>query len=252
MKPLSIALFLLPLLTGLSAAGTAGRAATLPDNLADCLRTVSQGSRALPGCEDFFAVLHASTPPIERGIAGKASARAPLPVARPLEATPRPATAAIQSASRPILPVARPQPPCSRGPSYFMQGKEQFSRNGGLYYAAEAANRDARIAFAVPPHCRIESPFAGEAVFAGSFAGYGGTVILLDKAGNHIVLAGFDELNVSRGDEIGKGTTLGLAAARKPEALTSMFATEADALLYLEIRSRIGKTDPVEFLAGNF
>lgn len=252
MKPLRRVLILLSVLTGLAAANTPGRAATLPDNLADCLRTAAHDSRALPGCEDFFAVLHSSAPLIERRAVDKTPARAPLPVARPLEAMPAPAPAKALAAAGPVLPLARPQPPCARGASYFQQGKERLSRNGGLHYAAGAENRDSRIAFAVPPHCRIESPLAGEVVFAGSFAGYGGTVILLDKAGNHIVLAGFDELQVSRGEEIAKGMTLGRAAARKPEALTSMFATEADALLYLEIRPRSGKADPVEFLAGNF
>lgn len=246
------ALFLLLLLTGFAAAGTAGTAAALPDNLADCLRTASSDSRVLPGCDDFLAVLHASTPMTERGTVDKVPARTPRPLARPLETAPPRMLATVQSAARPILPVARPQPPCLRDASYFLQGKERLSRSGGLYYAVEAENRDARVAFAVPPHCRIESPLAGEVVFAGTFAGYGGTVILLDKAGNHIVLAGFEELQVSRGEKIGRGTTLGSAGARKPEALTSMFTTEADALLYLEIRSHKGKADPVEFLAGNF
>lgn len=136
--------------------------------------------------------------------------------------------------------------------AYFQRGRDRLGREGEIYYAAEAANRDARVAFAMPPHCRIESPIAGEVVFASSFAGYGGMVILLDKAGNHIVLAGFDELNVMRGERIARGRPLGLIAARKPEPLSGMFATAAGALLYLEIRPRSGKADPVEFLAGNF
>jgi murein DD-endopeptidase MepM/ murein hydrolase activator NlpD len=253
LKPVAWGLYLLSLIAALAASGAAGTAAgSLPDNLADCLRTNSGGSQALPGCEDFFALLHRSAPMIAHREAPAARNPAPRPLARPPEASRHRAGIMAAAMSGIAVPVARPQTSCLRSAAYFQSGQEHLEREGSIHHAAEAANRDARIALTMPPHCRIETPIAGEVVFAGSFAGYGGTIILLDKKGNHIVLAGFGDLDVARGDRVARGTILGRMAAQRPEALTSMFPEAPGALLYLEIRPQSGQTNPVEWLAANF
>ncbi|MEW6089637.1 peptidoglycan DD-metalloendopeptidase family protein [Parvibaculum sp.] len=253
MTPAARAMLLLPLLAAFAAAAPANAATgNLPANLADCLRANGAGAAAMPGCEDFFAVLHSAPPLAGRQPVMTAPAPVATPLARPAGNRPQQERRAALPAAIAALPIERPQPPCTRGPAFFLRGREPLEREGTLHYAAEAANRDARIAFSVPPLCRIESPFGGEVVFAGSFAGYGGTIILLDKAGNHIVMAGFDDLGVSRGETIARGAALGRVAARRPEALKDMFGKAAGALLYLEVRSRKGKSDPAEWLAANF
>lgn len=253
MKPAAWGLCLLSLIAAFAASGTAGAAAgTLPDNLADCLRTNSGGWHALPGCEDFFTVLHASPPAIAHDPAPGAYRTVPRPLARPAEDKPRRGSSGTVAASTKALPLARPEAACVLGAANFQAGRSRLERQRGVHFAAEGANRDARIALEVPPHCRIETPLAGEVVFAGSFAGYGGTIILLDARGNHIVLAGFGEIDVTRGEAIGRGAMLGRIASRKPDALIGMFPGAPGALLYLEIRPQTGKADPVEWLAANF
>lgn len=250
MKATRTALLLLSLSAGVMEAGPATASpGILPDNLADCLRATGDTSPALSGCEDFFAILHTTAPQVERQYAGAAPARTPLPLARPAGTGEQKVRSPLQRTAM-ARPLTRPEPPCARGAAHFLQGRGPLERDGEIRYAAEAESGDARVAFAVPPYCHIESPLAGEVVFAGTFAGYGGTVILLDKGGNHIVLAGFDDLHVSRGETLPKGATLGRVAPQRPEALASMFAAANGALLYLEIRPRTGKADPVEWLAG--
>lgn len=253
MKTAAWGLCLLSLIAAFAAPGTAGAVAgTLPENLADCLRTKSGGSHALPGCEDFFAVLHASPPMIARDVAPDAYHAAPRPLARPAEGNPPRGSVRTVASPAKFLPLARPEAACVLGAANFQLGRGSLQREGRIHIAAEGANRDARIALEVRPHCGIETPLAGEVVFAGSFAGYGGTIILLDARGNHIVLAGFDEIDVSRGDNIARGAMLGRIASLRPDALTGMFPEARGALLYLEIRPQSGKADPVEWFAANF
>lgn len=245
MKLSNAAPILLALLTAVLCTRPAGAATwNVPENLADCLREGAGNLPSQAGCEDFFAVLHKAGPLI---------GSAPVPLARPSPPLATTKSDVMQAAMPQGLPLARPNTPatsdCIRTAAHFSGGRRSLESDG-LHYADRSTDRETRVAFSVPPSCRIESPLTGEVVFADNFAGYGGTVILQDNAGNHLVLAGFDELRVARGESVERGSLLGRIAAQKPRALMDMFAAPG-ALLYLEIRSPAGRIDPVRWLAGN-
>lgn len=86
----------------------------------------------------------------------------------------------------------------------------------------------------VPPGCAVQSPADAEVLYAGTFKGYLGIVILDTGRADRLTVAGLGTLDVRRGDRIFRGATIGWMPERAAPALANA-AMDGDAvLLYVE------------------
>ncbi|MDB5413775.1 MAG: Peptidoglycan-specific endopeptidase family, partial [Rubritepida sp.] len=92
------------------------------------------------------------------------------------------------------------------------------------------------LTFAAQPGARVTAPCGGSVAFAAPFRSYGRMVILDCGAGQHLVLAGMERLDVTGGQRIRSGEPVGvLPGAGRPT-------------LYIELRRRGEAVDPRPWL----
>lgn len=81
--------------------------------------------------------------------------------------------------------------------------------------------------------CRVASPATGTILYAGSFKGYLGVVIVEADEGDRITLAGLAAIAVERGARIAEGEELGAAPRKTAPALAGAADGQMPALLIL-------------------
>lgn len=104
--------------------------------------------------------------------------------------------------------------------------------------AGEKSDDTARL-FAVPAGCDVQSPAKALVLFAGTFKGYLGVVILDTGNVDRLTVAGLGNVVVRRGDRIARGTIIGSTSQAAAPALASATENGGAALLYL---GRMGET----------
>lgn len=104
-----------------------------------------------------------------------------------------------------------------------------------VYGEADSAGNHARgITIATQSGAIVDAPRAGQVVFAGEFRSYGQVVIIEIAEGQHILLTGLENINVTEGESVQAGEPVG----RMPEGSSS---------LYLETRKDGEPVDPTTF-----
>ncbi|MBX3492111.1 MAG: M23 family metallopeptidase [Parvibaculum sp.] len=232
-------------MTGRTTAQTAGTADG-GVNLANCLRAGAPAAGMSDLCADFQVAAAAVVrrTDMRRTDSGEHGTK---PMAAPVR--PAPEEVMRSESGRAGIPLARPARACVQPPDFLLQDRDRL-KAAGLYYAAGGASRKTGVAVAVPAGCLIHSPLDGEIVFASPFAGYGNTVIVKRGAGDYLVVAGFSKLHVARGERVKKGTPLGHSPRQNAEALREAFRPGEGVVLYLEVKSANGSTDPLTWLAA--
>jgi hypothetical protein len=81
--------------------------------------------------------------------------------------------------------------------------------------------------------CLAASPVAGTILFAGTFKGYRGVVIIETEKGERLTIAGLDRIIARRGTRIAAGEILGSAPAQTAPALAEAATGAAPSLLLL-------------------
>lgn len=247
MKPLR-AIALVMLVAGAATAGGAmAQTADAADelvNLANCLRAGASSAQLKGLCADFQV---AAAAVVRRTDPEQTGRRSAPPLAMP--ARPVPPESRHSEPHRAGIPLARPARGCVQPPDFLLQDRDRL-KAAGLYYAVDGANRQAGVAIAVPSECLIHSPLDGEIVFANAFAGYGNTVIVKRAAGDYLIVAGLADLRVARGERVKKGAPIGFTARQNAEALRAAFRLGEGVVLYLEVKSTNGNTDPLTWLAA--
>lgn len=225
-------------------------------NLANCLRAEGQVIEASDVCADIRAALIS----IERGRTPEMVRHAhearlfepanhvPLPLSAPARKMSTEYVESVRSVA--ALPLARPTSGCVRDPDFLIRDRARIEKGGLLFSDMSAVDRKSGIAVAVPAGCLIHSPIGGEIVFAKKFSGYGDTVIVKRGKEDYLIIAGLSDLRVERGERIAKGTPLGLTVRQNASALHEAFRPGKNVVLYFEVRSAAGSTDPLVWLAA--
>lgn len=104
------------------------------------------------------------------------------------------------------------------------------------------------MALLVPAGCEVESPAEAKVLFAGSFKGYRGVVILELAGKRHLIVAGLGALSVSHGGRVARGGELGTTSDERAPALAGAFGAGAP-LLFFDVRNSRGGAEPVFWLA---
>jgi len=86
---------------------------------------------------------------------------------------------------------------------------------------------------AVPPRCEVQSPADAKVLYAGTFKGYLGVVILETGKVDRLTVAGLGNVAVARGDTVRRGAALGSTAASSAPALEDTGAAGETTLLYV-------------------
>lgn len=81
--------------------------------------------------------------------------------------------------------------------------------------------------------CRAASPAAGTILYADSFKGYLGVVIIETETGERLTIAGLGNITARRGARVAAGDTLGAAPAKTAPALADAAEGETPSLLVL-------------------
>ena len=100
------------------------------------------------------------------------------------------------------------------------------------------------IAYQVPPSARVVAPCSGRVVFAGPFRSFGLLVILDCGGGWHVVLSGFDRLDLQLGQTVQQSEPLGAMPSWNPLALVRR------PTLQMELRRDGKPMNPQQFLRG--
>lgn len=98
--------------------------------------------------------------------------------------------------------------------------------------AGEESGETGRL-FAVPSGCDVQSPAEALVLFAGTFKGYLGVVILDTGNVERLTVAGLGEVSVERGERIARGDIIGSTSQAAAPALASATKDGEAALLYL-------------------
>jgi len=133
-------------------------------------------------------------------------------------------------------PAAAPRPPT---PAY--EGVAHMPVAGRLlrgFNAPGEAGPARGLTFAASPGARVTAPCGGVVVFAAPFRSYGRMVILDCGAGQHLVLAGMERLDVGGGQSIQAGEPVGV------------LPSSGQPTLYVELRRRGEAVDPSGFIRG--
>ena len=86
---------------------------------------------------------------------------------------------------------------------------------------------------AVPPRCEVQSPADAKVLYAGTFKGYLGVVILETGKVDRLTVAGLGNIAVARGDTVKRGAALGSTSAASAPALENTGAAGETTLLYV-------------------
>jgi septal ring factor EnvC (AmiA/AmiB activator) len=101
------------------------------------------------------------------------------------------------------------------------------------------------VSYHAPPSARVVSPCGGRVVFANQFRSYG-LLLIVDCGGDyHVVLAGFDRLDVKVGQTVEAGEPVGVMPTWEPGG------TGTRPSLYVELRHDGQPVNPVPWLKAN-
>lgn len=219
-----------------------------PVNLGDCLRSTRAPLGWPPAYAAICADLQQEFHP--RGTAKKSEARkiveartAPAPLPLPLARPARPARLQAQKAPA-IRATCR----------IYADGMTQLDKAGKRQahppeFASARIRGTSGMALLVPAGCGVESPADAKVLFAGSFKGYRGVVILELAGKRRLIVAGLGTLSVSHGGRIARGGELGTTSDERAPALAGAFGAGAP-LLFFDVRNHEGGAEPVFWLAG--
>ncbi|HVZ10504.1 murein hydrolase activator EnvC family protein [Rhodopila sp.] len=98
------------------------------------------------------------------------------------------------------------------------------------------------ISYQAPPGARVVAPCGGRVVFADTFRSYGLLMIVDCGGGYHIVLSGFDRLDVRLGQSVVAGDPVGVMPSWEPGA------AERRPTLYVEVRRGSQPVNPAPLL----
>jgi septal ring factor EnvC (AmiA/AmiB activator) len=98
------------------------------------------------------------------------------------------------------------------------------------------------LSYHAPPGARVISPCGGRIVFADAFRSYGLLLIVDCGGGYHMVLAGFERLDVKLGQRVVAGEPVGVMPAWEPGA------NERRSSLYVELRHDGQPVNPAPWL----
>jgi septal ring factor EnvC (AmiA/AmiB activator) len=101
------------------------------------------------------------------------------------------------------------------------------------------------VSYHAPPGAHVISPCGGRVVFAQSFRSYGLLLIVDCGGGYHVVLAGFDRLDVKLGQSLVAGEPVGVMASWEPGSEAHRPA------LYVELRHDGTPVNPAPWLRSN-
>jgi len=101
------------------------------------------------------------------------------------------------------------------------------------------------VSYHAPPSARVVSPCGGRVVFANQFRSYG-LLLIVDCGGDyHVVLAGFDRLDVRVGQTVEAGEPVGVMPAWEPGTAGTRPS------LYVELRHDGQPVNPAPWLKAN-
>jgi septal ring factor EnvC (AmiA/AmiB activator) len=101
------------------------------------------------------------------------------------------------------------------------------------------------VSYNTPPGARVVSPCAGRVVFADSFRSYG-LLMIVDCGGSyHVVLAGFDRMDVRPGQHVVAGEPVGVMPSWEPGS------TARRPALYVELRRGGQPVNPAPWLRSS-
>lgn len=234
--------------------------ATPPLNLGDCLRTQKPKDWPAPYlaiCQDL--TLEPAT--LFRTDVGAIAPVAPAsPTAARVKPTPRPVARITVKESIParVAPVVFADT-CQIDE----QGRTVRRIKGVTHISAPApaeqrtANRQqSGTALLIETACTVKSPLAGKVAYAGEFKGYRGVVILRLKSGRQLIIAGFDRLDVKRGQTIARGAFLGASTLMPAPALASAYRDaytqrSQRTFLYFDMRTAKGDSQAITWLPAS-
>ena len=101
------------------------------------------------------------------------------------------------------------------------------------------------VSYHAPPGAHVIAPCGGRVVFAESFRSYGLLLIIDCGGGYHVVLAGFDRLNVKLGQSLVSGEPVGVMPTWEPGSDTHRPA------LYVELRRDGTPVNPAPWLRSS-
>ncbi len=101
------------------------------------------------------------------------------------------------------------------------------------------------LSYAAPPGAHVISPCGGRVVFAQSFRSYGLLLIIDCGGGYHVVLSGFDRLDVKLGQSLIAGEPVGVMPSWEPGSQTSRPS------LYVELRHDGTPVNPAPWLRSS-
>ena len=101
------------------------------------------------------------------------------------------------------------------------------------------------LSYHAPPGARVIAPCGGRVVFADTFRSYGLLMIVDCGGGYHVVLAGFDRLDVRLGQSIVTGEPVGVMPSWEPGS------SERRPALYVELRHRGQPVNPAPWLRAS-
>jgi septal ring factor EnvC (AmiA/AmiB activator) len=101
------------------------------------------------------------------------------------------------------------------------------------------------VSYHAPPGAHVISPCGGRVVFANTFRSYGLLLIVDCGGGYHVVLSGFDRLDVKLGQSIVSGEPVGVMANWEPGS------TGHRPALYVELRHDGQPINPAPWLRGS-
>ena len=101
------------------------------------------------------------------------------------------------------------------------------------------------VSYHAPPGAHVISPCGGRVVFAESFRSYGLLLIIDCGGGYHVVLSGFDRLNVKLGQAIVAGEPVGVMPTWQPGSEANRPA------LYIELRHQGAPVNPAPWLRSS-
>jgi septal ring factor EnvC (AmiA/AmiB activator) len=101
------------------------------------------------------------------------------------------------------------------------------------------------LSYHAPPGAHVISPCGGRVVFANTFRSYGLLLIVDCGGGYHVVLAGFDRLDVRLGQSIVSGEPVGVMPTWEPGSTAHRPA------LYVELRHDGQPINPAPWLRGS-
>jgi septal ring factor EnvC (AmiA/AmiB activator) len=101
------------------------------------------------------------------------------------------------------------------------------------------------VSYHAPPGAHVISPCGGRVVFANTFRSYGLLLIVDCGGGYHVVLSGFDRLDVRLGQSIVSGEPVGVMANWEPGSTAHRPA------LYVELRHDGQPINPAPWLRGS-